>query len=218
MPRESSQEHTIVIVGAGTAGATVAARLRRAGARDVAVIDPYDWHYYQPLWTLVGGGRADIEHSRRPRASLMPRGYIWIKDAAVGVDPDRRTVQLRSGAQVAYRQLVMAPGLQLDWARIPGLAETIGTNGTSSNYRFDLAPKTWDLIRATTSGTAVFAMPAGPIKCAGAPRRSPTSPQTTGVEPASWTTSTSTWCCRPPECSASRSSRRSSPTPPPTTG
>lgn len=171
MPRESSQEHTIVVVGAGTAGATVAARLRRAGARDVAVIDPYDWHYYQPLWTLVGGGRADIEHSRRRRASLMPRGHTWIKDAAVGVDPVRRTVQLRSGAEVAYRQLVMAPGLQLDWAKVPGLAQTIGSHGTSSNYRFDLAPKTWDLIRATTSGTAVFAMPAGPIKCAGAPQK-----------------------------------------------
>ena len=54
MPRESSQEHTIVVVGAGTAGATVAARLRRAGARDVAVIDPYDWHYYLRMTSPFG--------------------------------------------------------------------------------------------------------------------------------------------------------------------
>ncbi|MCH8611853.1 NAD(P)/FAD-dependent oxidoreductase [Arsenicicoccus dermatophilus] len=171
MSHDSSRAYTIVIVGAGTAGATVAARLRRAGARDVALVDPDDWHYYQPLWTLAGGGRADVQDSRRPRSGLVPRGVSWIQDAAVGVDPERRTVQLRDGGEVSYRQLVMAPGLQLDWTKIPGLAQTIGSNGTSSNYRFDLAPRTWDLIRATRSGTAVFAMPSGPIKCAGAPQK-----------------------------------------------
>jgi len=41
----------------------------------------------------------------------------------------------------------------------------------SSNYQFDLAPRTWDLIRTMRSGTAVFMMPSGPIKCAGAPQK-----------------------------------------------
>lgn len=167
----TDHQHTIVIVGAGTAGATVAARLVRAGARDVAVIDPYDQHYYQPLWTLVGGGRARIEDSVRPRRDLMPRSVRWIRRAASGVDPRRRVVTLDDGTEVGYGQLVMAPGLQLDWHKVPGLKETIGRHGTSSNYRFDLAPKTWELIRGTTSGTAVFSMPAGPIKCAGAPQK-----------------------------------------------
>lgn len=65
----------------------------------------------------------------------------------------------------------MAPGIQLDWAKTEGLAGTLGQNNVSSNYRFDLAPKTWDLIQQTTSGTAVFTMPSGPIKCAGAPQK-----------------------------------------------
>ena len=163
--------HTHVIVGAGSAGATVAARLHRAGSTDIAVIDPYPMHYYQPLWTLVGGGRARLADSERPREQVMPRGVRWIKDFATGVDPERRTVALRDGGEVSYGQLVMAPGIQLDWHKVPGLQETIGRHGTSSNYRFDLAPKTWELIRGTTSGTAVFSMPAGPIKCAGAPQK-----------------------------------------------
>jgi glycine/D-amino acid oxidase-like deaminating enzyme len=50
--------HKIVIVGGGSAGISVAARLLNAGEKDVAVIDPAEVHYYQPLWTLVGGGRA----------------------------------------------------------------------------------------------------------------------------------------------------------------
>ena len=41
----------------------------------------------------------------------------------------------------------------------------------SSNYTYDLRRKTWELIRRLRSGTAVFTMPAGPIKCAGAPQK-----------------------------------------------
>lgn len=167
----ADRQHTIVIVGAGTAGTSVAARLRRAGAQDVAIIDPYDNHYYQPLWTLVGGGMAPQSASSRPRSEVMPQGVHWIKGTATAVDPDARTVTMDDGSTVGYTQLVMAPGIQLDWGKVPGLKETIGEHGTSSNYRFDLAPKTWELIRGMRSGTAVFTMPAGPIKCAGAPQK-----------------------------------------------
>lgn len=163
--------HRIVIIGAGTAGNTVAARLRRQGASDIAIIDPYDNHYYQPLWTLVGGGRATIEASSRPRRKVLPKGVHWIRQTAEGIDPEARTVSTAEGGTIGYGQLVVAPGIQLDWERVPGLAETIGSNGVSSNYRYDLAPKTWQLIREMTSGTAVFAMPVGPIKCAGAPQK-----------------------------------------------
>ena len=64
----------------------------------------------------------------------------------------------------------MAPGIQLDWQG-PGLTETLGKNGVSSNYRFDLTPRTWEFIRDLRGGTAIFTMPAGPIKCAGAPQK-----------------------------------------------
>lgn len=53
--------HRVVIVGAGSAGISVAARLRRAGQEDIAIIDAQEVHYYQPLWTLVGGGCAPLK-------------------------------------------------------------------------------------------------------------------------------------------------------------
>jgi sulfide:quinone oxidoreductase len=52
----SDGRHKVLIVGGGSAGLTLAARLRRSGLPDVAVLEPSDSHYYQPLWTLVGGG------------------------------------------------------------------------------------------------------------------------------------------------------------------
>lgn len=168
---QPDRQHTIVIVGAGSAGTSTAGRLHRAGARDVAIIDPWEMHYYQPLWTLVGGGRAKQAASARPREQVMPKDITWIKERAVGVDPERKTVLLGDGSQVGYGQLVMTPGIALDWHKVPGLKETIGQHATASNYRFDLAPKTWDLIKDTSRGTAVFSMPSGPIKCAGAPQK-----------------------------------------------
>ncbi len=167
----TTAKHQILIVGGGSAGISVAARLLRKKYTDVAVIEPSDHHYYQPLWTLVGGGQADLKTTERPEAKVMPKGATWIKKAAESFDPDNNTVTCTDGSTYAYDVLVVCPGIQLDWHRIDGVESTLGQNGVSSNYRFDLAPKTWDFIRNTRSGTAVFTMPSGPIKCAGAPQK-----------------------------------------------
>ncbi|OBF07789.1 pyridine nucleotide-disulfide oxidoreductase [Mycolicibacterium conceptionense] len=164
-------KHEVLIVGGGTAGITVAARLLRKRYTDVAIIEPSDKHYYQPLWTLVGGGPATAAETERAEAAVMPRGATWIKNAVTAVDPDANTVTCADGTTYGYDVLVVAPGIQLDWHRIEGLTDTLGKDGVSSNYRFDLAPRTWEFIRNTRSGTAVFTMPSGPIKCAGAPQK-----------------------------------------------
>lgn len=166
-----SMHHEILIIGGGNAGLSVAARLRSAGRTDIGVIEPSEQHYYQPLWTLVGGGSASQAETVRPQASVMPQGVAWIKDSAADIDPERRSVALASGGSITYDYLVVSPGIQLDWDKIPGMAEALDSPTASSNYRFDLAPKTWDLIRNLKSGTAVFTQPSGPIKCAGAPQK-----------------------------------------------
>jgi sulfide:quinone oxidoreductase len=167
----TTAKHQIVIVGGGSAGISVAARLLKKKYSDVAVIEPSDKHYYQPLWTLVGAGLADITKTERPEAKVMPKGATWIRKAATAFDPDNNTVTCGDGSSYEYDVLIVCPGIQLDWHKTEGLEGTLGTNGVSSNYRPDLAPKTWDFIRNTRSGTAVFTMPSGPIKCAGAPQK-----------------------------------------------
>src|SRR5690242_6522839 len=122
----STAKHQIVIVGGGTAGITVAARLLRKGYTDVAIIEPSDKHYYQPLWTLVGGGQATADGTERAEASVMPRGAKWIKSAVSTVDPDTNTVACADGTTYGYDVLVVAPGIQLDWERTEGLTDTLG--------------------------------------------------------------------------------------------
>ncbi|GAC1611660.1 MAG: FAD/NAD(P)-binding oxidoreductase [Mycobacteriales bacterium] len=167
----SRQHHKIVVIGGGSAGITVAARLRRAGETGVAVIDPATEHYYQPLWTLVGGGLSTMAKTMRKQADVMPKGVTWLQSAAASVDPEAKTVSLADGGTVSYDFLVVCPGIQLDWQKVPGLWETLGKDGVSSNYLAETAPKTWEFVRDLRKGTAVFGMPSGPIKCAGAPQK-----------------------------------------------
>jgi len=163
--------HRILIIGGGTAGITVAARLARAGQSDIAIIEPSEKHYYQPLWTLVGAGAASAEETERDEAQLIPEGVRWIKGWAAEIDPEEQSVRLRSGERVGYDFLVVAPGIQLDWDKVVGLREALRTDHVSSNYDFHLAPKTWRLLERFRGGTALFTHPAGPIKCAGAPQK-----------------------------------------------
>ena len=86
--------HAIVIIGGGNAGLSVAARLRKAGKTDIAVIEPREQHIYQPLLTLVGGGCAPARELRRAQADVMPAGVSWIKDSATEVDPEAHRVSL----------------------------------------------------------------------------------------------------------------------------
>lgn len=163
--------HQIVIIGGGTAGISVAARLRNKKLTDIAVIEPATTHYYQPLWTLVGGGLAPAEDSKRPMSDVIPRGVTWIPHAAADIDPHANTVTLVDGSTITYDALIVAVGLQLDWDAVPGMRECITSARASSNYGYELAPRTWELIQSMRSGTAVFTMPSGPIKCAGAPQK-----------------------------------------------
>ena len=168
----SHHVYDVVIVGGGAGGlAAAASLLKRRANLDIAVIEPKDVHYYQPGWTLVGGGVFSREQTKRRMADVMPSAVKWIRAAVAGFVPESNAVTLESGDRVYYRGLVVAPGLKLDWDSIDGLRDTLGQNGVTSNYQFDLAPYTWELVTSLKKGRALFTQPPMPIKCAGAPQK-----------------------------------------------
>ncbi|WP_431194243.1 NAD(P)/FAD-dependent oxidoreductase, partial [Pseudomonas viridiflava] len=113
-------------------------------------------HYYQPGWTMVGAGIFSPEATARSMASLIPDGVQWIKAAVASFEPQLNSLTLQDGRTVGYQQLVVCPGIKLDWAAIGGLVETLGSNGVTSNYRYDLAPYTWKLVQNLKQGRALF--------------------------------------------------------------
>lgn len=164
--------HQILIAGGGAAGITAAAQLRRARpSLDVAILEPSGEHYYQPGWTLVGGGVFSLEETRRAEGDLIPSGVTWIREAVAGFDPEHNTVITASGQAFSYDVLIVATGLKLCWDRIEGLVEALGQGGVCSNYSKDFAPYTWEAIQAFQGGHAVFTCAPMPIKCPGAPQK-----------------------------------------------
>lgn len=170
--RSRATRHDVVVIGGGAAGlATASSILKRKKNADIAVIEPSEQHYYQPGWTLVGGGVFKRAQTERQMQSIMPKGIKWIRTACDGFDPENNEVILEDGTRIGYKVLVVAPGLKLNWGAIEGLSETLGKNGVTSNYLFDMAPYTWELISSMKHGRALFTQPPMPIKCAGAPQK-----------------------------------------------
>lgn len=164
--------HRTVIVGGGTAGITVVARLaQKLEGPDIAVIEPSAKHYYQPLWTLVGGGVFPKQASERDEADFIPHGATWVRDAVTEFRPDENLVLTREGRAIGYDFLVVAPGIQIDWGKVEGLRESLGSQGICSNYDYRTVDYSWECLRNFRGGTALFTHPSTPIKCGGAPQK-----------------------------------------------
>ncbi len=166
----SIEHHKILIVGGGSAGLTVAAKLAKKNV-DVAVIDPATKHYYQPLWTLVGAGVVAKEKTERNEADVIPSNVKWINDGVAEFFPDENYVVTSGGAKLGYEVLIVAAGIQLDFDKVKGLPESIGKDGVCSNYSYQYVDQTWEFIRGFTGGNALFTQPSTPIKCGGAPQK-----------------------------------------------
>ncbi|UAJ13140.1 NAD(P)/FAD-dependent oxidoreductase [Aquirufa lenticrescens] len=165
-------QHQIVIVGGGNAGISIAAQLlRKDSSLDITIVDGAKKHYYQPAWTLVGGGEFDIQDTERDEASVIPSGATWIQQMVAGFKPEENKITLADGTDLGYDYLIAAPGIQLNWGEIKGLKENLGKNGVCSNYSFATAPYTWECIQKTKGGKAIFTNPHTPIKCGGAPQK-----------------------------------------------
>ena len=171
-PFNPTQRYDVLVVGGGAAGCAVTASLlRRNPQLRIDVVEPREQHYYQPGWTLVGGGVFDRARTERPMASCIPKGAQWLRAAVAGFEPEQQRVVLEDGNRVGYRALIVCPGLSLHWEGIEGLKETLGKHGVTSNYQFELAPYTWQLVQNLRRGRAIFSQPPMPIKCAGAPQK-----------------------------------------------
>lgn len=162
----------MLVLGGGSAGITMGARMKRKfGANNVAIVEPSEMHYYQPIWTLVGAGAKTVASSGRSTASVMPPGVKWVKSSVQEINPDTNTVRTDSGVEISYEYLIVALGLQLHFEKIKGLPEGFEHPKIGSNYSLQTVEKTWTALQNFKEGNAIFSFPNTPVKCAGAPQK-----------------------------------------------
>jgi sulfide:quinone oxidoreductase len=137
----------------------------------IVIIDPAEFHYYQPAWTLVGSGVFDIQKTQRKQSEVIPKGVHWIQQKVSTFQPNVNLVTLENGDEISYQYLIVAAGIQLNWNEIKGLNETLGKNSVCSNYSFEHASYTYECIRNLKHGKALFHNPHTPVKCGGAPHK-----------------------------------------------
>ncbi|KAJ8249368.1 hypothetical protein GJAV_G00234020 [Gymnothorax javanicus] len=159
--RSSEGHYKVLVLGGGSGGISMSARMKRkVGAGNVAVVEPSENHYYQPLWTLVGAGAKTLRSSGRPTASVIPSGVQWIKSRVQEINPEKNTVRTDDGKEISYEYLI-----------IKGLPEAFEHPKIGSNYSIATVEKTWKALQDFREGNAIFTFPNTPVKCAGAPQK-----------------------------------------------
>ncbi|PYI25507.1 sulfide,quinone oxidoreductase/flavo-binding protein [Aspergillus indologenus CBS 114.80] len=172
----STRNHKIVVIGGGTAGLNVSHQLLHTGQYtqdDIAIIDPAEWHHYQAGWTLVGGGVKTKEELRRPLPGLVDAKLKLYGQAVDGFTPDQNTVTLANGDRLGYEQLIVVPGIHVNFNSIKGLPEALADPNSlvSSIYGYEHVDKVYRTLNKLKRGKALFTQPAGVLKCAGAPQK-----------------------------------------------
>lgn len=159
--------YTTAIIGAGNAGVSLAARLRRDGYASIVLIDPSPTHRYRPMLNFTATKRAPVRVREKAMPRVVPSGVDLITDRAVRIDTEERVILLGSGKQIAYGDLVVCPGLTPDWEAIRGLREGFTTGWAVSAHVPEDVHRARHALAAVAGGTVIFSIPPEPASCAG---------------------------------------------------
>ncbi|MDX2358459.1 FAD/NAD(P)-binding oxidoreductase [Dietzia sp. PP-33] len=159
-----------VIIGAGNAGVSLAARLRRDGRQNIALFDPNPVHRYRPMLNYAASGAARMSRYERPMERVIPDGVRLFPHAASRIHTDSHTVTLGprdEGPTITYDDLVVCPGLTPRWDAIPGLDKAYIDGWALSAHVPEYAGRACAALVREREGTVVFSVPPEPASCGG---------------------------------------------------
>ncbi len=160
----------VVVVGGGYGGATAAkyVRMWSDGKVDVTLVEPNAEFVSCPMSNLVVGGSRDLAFLTTSYANLSSRhGVSVVRDTATAVDTEKRVVKLASGTELPYDRLILAPGVDFMWDKLPGL------NNASAQekvlHAWKAGPQTVALRRQLEAmpdgGVYAISIPVAPYRC-----------------------------------------------------
>ncbi|ESO09357.1 hypothetical protein HELRODRAFT_73394 [Helobdella robusta] len=169
---ENEKKFKLLIVGGGTGGSAIAGTFAKMLNKDIGVIEPSADHYYQSMFTLVGGGLKTFDQTSRHTKDILNNYCSWIQDKAVTFDPSNNLVITKKGDKIKYDFLLLALGLQLNYDAVKGLQEAIdGDANVCSIYSPKYVQKVLPAVKSLKEGVALYTFPSTPVKCAGAAQK-----------------------------------------------
>jgi NADH dehydrogenase len=101
----------VVILGGGFAGLYAARALRRAPVR-ITLVDRHNYHLFQPLLYQVATAALNPSDIAAPIRSILRHqsNVSVLLGEAASIDPNRKSVTLADGAELAYDFLIVATG------------------------------------------------------------------------------------------------------------
>lgn len=158
----------IVVVGAGVGGATAAKYLKLFNENlDVTLIDrnPHFIRHYGSSELVTGAvTMADLTVSYKTLADRY--GIRVVQDTITGLDADRRLVVGERG-RYAYDKLIVSPGIELLYDRIPGYSAEIAATKIPSGWIAGAQTQLLaDQLKAMPQGgTFCLVAPPNPYRC-----------------------------------------------------
>ena len=168
-PAAASAKPKVVIVGGGPGGGSVLRALaaEAAGKLDMTLIE------LQPVYNacfqsnLYLGGFVPFDRFKFTFDAVRKLdGVTIISDVDEAIDRDARTVTLRGGKQIPYDVLVLSPGIDLDYASVPGWskeAEEKMPHAYKGGAQLTLLKRQLDAV--PDGGLIVMIAPPNPYRC-----------------------------------------------------
>ncbi|HHC72454.1 MAG TPA: cytochrome C [Thiotrichales bacterium] len=108
----------VVVIGGGFGGATAAKYIRLIDPSiQVTLIEPAKTYVTCPGSNWVLGGLRKIDQITMTYDGLERHGVKVVHDMVTHVDPDKRSVKLKSGGTLSYDRLVVSPGIDFKWGK-----------------------------------------------------------------------------------------------------
>jgi sulfide:quinone oxidoreductase len=163
---------TLVILGGGTAGTMMAAKLRAEldpWSWQIQVVDRDDRHLYQPGLLFLPFGIYTHRHLHKSRRRFIPDGVEFVQAEVDRIEPDENRVRLADGSHLPYDQLIVATGSRIVPEETDGLTGEGWRRDAFDFYTVEGALGLRDRLAGLKGGRVVLNMVDMPIKCPVAP-------------------------------------------------
>lgn len=159
---------TIVIVGGGFAGISVAnklaKKLRRKDAK-VILIEPKEINVYEPQFVFLGFQNTPQSKFIKPMNKVLSGKVNWLRTTALKIDSKKRTIALANGDTLHYDYIVLATGAKMD---VEGV-NAYDDENIHHFYLLDATIKLREALKNFKGGTIVISPTTVPYKCPPAP-------------------------------------------------